>query len=238
MPTLTKETTAILDTTVAPSATMPNGLQATDEGLWVIDQATEEIRLLGDDLKPIRTLQSPTENASGITVGGGYFWTGSNAPAQARYRRPGDTGGSAILKCEMETGRLVERFPTPDGGGIHGLEWVDGLLWITAFRPKAMTLVGPKDFRVIKTVEVPYDRPHGLAWDGDGMWMSHTGLVAHREVPRRNRRGAGQHPIRGGCTGASWPHEVERRAVELRCQLACPCPSRRSVLQPDRHLRP
>ena len=176
MATLTKETTAILDTTVAPSATMPNGLQATDEGLWVIDQATEEIRLLGDDLKPIRTLQSPTENASGITVGGGYFWTGSNAPAQARYRRPGDTGGSAILKCEMETGRLVERFPTPDGGGIHGLEWVDGLLWITAFRPKAMTLVGPKDFRVIKTVEVPYDRPHGLAWDGDGMWMSHTGL--------------------------------------------------------------
>ena len=46
MATLIKDTTATLDTAIAPPATMPNGLQATDEGLWVIDQATEEIRLL------------------------------------------------------------------------------------------------------------------------------------------------------------------------------------------------
>ena len=224
MPTLTKETTAILDTTVAPSATMPNGLQATDEGLWVIDQATEEIRLLGDDLKPIRTLQSPTENASGITVGGGYFWTGSNAPAQARYRRPGDTGGSAILKCEMETGRLVERFPTPDGGGIHGLEWVDGLLWITAFRPKAMTLVGPKDFRVIKTVEVPYDRPHGLAWDGDGMWMSHTGLGSEIIVKYHAETGEELDSIQYA-EGAPAPHGLTKWNGELwSCDANWPAP--------------
>ena len=165
-----------LHTTLAPPATMPNGLQATDDGLWMIDQATEEIRLLDAGLNLVRTIPSPTENASGITVGGGYFWTGSNAPATARYPRPGDTRAPAILKCDLETGRVVQRFPTPDGGGIHGLEWVDGLLWITAFRPKAMTLVDPDDFRVLRTVEVPHDRPHGLAWDSDGMWMAHTGL--------------------------------------------------------------
>jgi hypothetical protein len=76
----------------------------------------------------------------------------------------------------METGEEVDCFKTPDGGGIHGLEWVDGLLWITAFRPRAMKLIDPDGYRVLKTIEVPYDRPHGLAWDGDGMWMSHTGL--------------------------------------------------------------
>ena len=113
---------------------------------------------------------------SGLTVGDGCFWIGSNAPAQARYPRPTDYRSSAIVQCDMETGKLIARHPTPDGGGIHGLEWVDGLLWITCFKPKAMKLVDPKSFRVLKTVEVPYERPHGLAWDDGGLWMSHTGL--------------------------------------------------------------
>ena len=155
---------------------MPNGLQATDDGLWVIDQGTEEIHLLDSNLEVVYSVPTPTENASGLTIGDGHFWTGSNAPARARYRRPTDVGAPAILKCDLKTGCVVERFPTPDGGGIHGLEWVDGLLWITAFRPRAMKLVEPKDFRVIKTIEVPHDRPHGLSWDGEGMWMAHTGL--------------------------------------------------------------
>lgn len=165
-----------LETRIAPPATMPNGLQASPEGLWVIDQATEEIHLLDSDLRPIRTIPTPAENASGLTIGDGYFWIGSNAPAQARYPRRTDTGAPAILKCDMRTGCVVARYPTPDGGGIHGLEWVEGLLWITCFRPKGMKLVDPRTFKVLRNIDVPYDRPHGLAWDGEGMWMSHTGL--------------------------------------------------------------
>ncbi len=115
---------------------MPNGLQTAEEGLYVIDQATEEIRLLGDDLLPIRTIQTPTENGSGLTIGDGCFWTASNAPASARYRRSGDSLASSILKLDFDTGELLARYPTPDGGGIHGLEWVDGLMWITCFRPR------------------------------------------------------------------------------------------------------
>ena len=165
-----------LDTTVAPPATMPNGLQATQEGLYVIDQATDEIRLLDDRLQPVRTVPTPTENGSGLTVGDGYFWTGSNAPATARYRRDSDVCWPAVLKLDMESGALVERYPTPDGGGIHGLEWVDGLIWITCFRPKGMKLLDPTDLRVVKSIDVPHERPHGISWDGDGMWMAHTGL--------------------------------------------------------------
>jgi glutamine cyclotransferase len=153
---------------------MPNGLQASEEGLWVIDQGTEELTLLDSRLQPIRTIPTPTENASGVTIGDGYFWTGSNAPATARWRRPKDTCVPSVLKCDMETGELVARYPTPDGGGIHGLEWVDGLLWITCFRPKALKLIDPKDFCVLKTIEVPFERLHGLAWDGEGLWCAHT----------------------------------------------------------------
>jgi len=163
-----------LETTIAPPATMPNGLQATDEGLWVIDQGTEDIHLLDSNLKPIRMVRTATENASGLTVGDGCFWIGSNAPATARYPWPTDRKYGAILKCDMETGEVEECFPTPDGDGIHGLEWVDGLLWITAFRPKSLRLLDPKTGRLLKTVEVPYERLHGLAWDGEGMWCAHT----------------------------------------------------------------
>lgn len=167
---------AKLETHLAPPATMPNGLQSSDEGLWVIDQGNDFLYLLDSELKALREIPTVTENGSGLTIGDGYFWIGSNAPANARYPRPTDWKAPCILKCDMETGELVARYPTPDGGGIHGLEWIDGLLWITCFRPQGMRLIDPKDFRVLKSIEVPYPWPHGLAWDGEGMWMSHTGL--------------------------------------------------------------
>ena len=163
-----------LETRDAAPGHMPNGLQVSDEGLWVADQITDEVHLLDSNLEIVRSIPTPSENSSGLTFGGGYMWLGSNAPSRRRDPRPTDSGASSILKCDAETGELVTRFPTPDGGGIHGLEWVDGLLWITAFRPKALKLVDPKDFRVIKSLQVPYERLHGLSWDGDGMWMAHT----------------------------------------------------------------
>lgn len=165
-----------LETTLSPGGTMPNGLQGTDEGLWVMDQATDDVWLLDDNLSVVKSFSTPTENGSGITVGGGYIWTASNAPARARYQRASERLAPGIYKLDMDTGEEVDFFPTPDGGGVHGLEWVDGLMWITSFKPKAFKLVDPKDFRVLKTIEVPHPRPHGLAWAGDGIWMGHTGI--------------------------------------------------------------
>ena len=153
---------------------MPNGLQATCQGLWVADQATDNLYLLDDDLRPLREVPTVAENSSGLTIGGGFFWIGSNSPAQARYSRPTDYGSPSILKCDFETGELVERYPTPDGGGIHGLEWVEGLLWITSFRPKALRLIDPDGFKVVRTIQIPHERLHGLAMDSDGLWLAHT----------------------------------------------------------------
>ena len=47
-----------LETTVTPPATMPNGLQGTDEGLWVCDQATDDLFLLDDDLQLVRLVHT------------------------------------------------------------------------------------------------------------------------------------------------------------------------------------
>ena len=154
---------------------MPNGLQWTDQGLFVIDQHTDNIYLLDQYGEVIRTIYTRNENGSGITIGDGYLWTASNGRTKSRPYRSWDTHLGYVYKLDLGTGCVVERFRTPDGDGIHGLEWDDGLLWITAFSPKALILVDPKDFRVIKHFPVELERLHGLARDGDGIWCAHTG---------------------------------------------------------------
>ncbi len=152
----------------------PNGLQWTDDGLWIVDQLLDDAYLVDDTGEVIRKIGTPTENSSGVTFGGGYLWTASNGKTDARPFRSTDTHEGCVLKLDPSTGALVERFPTPDGGGLHGIEWDDGLLWVTAFNPKALILVDPADFTVLRTLPVELERLHGLIREGDGIWCAHT----------------------------------------------------------------
>ncbi len=156
---------------------MPNGLQWTDDGLYVMDQWTDNVYVVDERGKLLRTLNTLTENGSGITLGGGYIWTASNGRSVSRPHRSSDTHLGYIYKLDMKTGEAVDRFRTPDGGGLHGLEWDNGLLWITQFTPKALVLVDPKKgYKVVHKFEVDLPRAHGLARDGAGIWCSFTGI--------------------------------------------------------------
>ena len=154
---------------------MPNGLQWTDEGLFVMDQMTDNVYVVDEAGKFLRTIHTPTANGSGITVGGGFLWTASNGNSVSRPRRSTDTGLGYVYKLDLQTGEAVDRFRTPDGGGIHVIEWDDGKIWITAFSPKALILVDPADnYNVVHKFEVELERLHGLARVGDGIWCAHT----------------------------------------------------------------
>lgn len=154
---------------------MPNGLQWTEDGLYVMGQKTDFVFLLGQDGSVKRAIPTITENGSGITVGDGFLWTASNGATVSRPYRSTDTHMGWVLKLDLETGALVDRWRTPDGGGIHGVEWDDGLLWVTAFNPKSLILVDPKhDFKVAHRFPVELPRLHGLARDGEGIWCAHT----------------------------------------------------------------
>jgi len=154
----------------------PNGMQWIDEGLWVVDQILEDAILLDESGKILNKFRTATENSSGVTVGGGYLWTASNGTTELRPFRPTDTHKSWVLKLDIHTGELIDRFPTPDGGRIHGIEWNNGLMWITAFAydPPRLVLVDPEDFKVVREFPVKIDRPHGLACNGEGIWCAHT----------------------------------------------------------------
>ena len=159
----------------SPPCKMPNGLQWTDEGLFVIDQLSDNVYLVDEEGYVSRSFGTPTANGSGITFGGGFLWTASNGQNTRREPQDTDTGIGWVYKLDPRDGRFVDRFRTPDGGGIHGIEWDDGLLWVTGFNPKALTLCDPaKRLEVVARFEVPTERLHGLAREGDGIWCVHT----------------------------------------------------------------
>ena len=150
---------------------MPNGLQWDGEDLWVIDQKSDDIFVIDQEGTIKKRIKTICENGSGITLGEGCIWLASNGVTTSRHYRSTDTHQNWVLKLDFETEKIINRYPTPDGGGVHGLEWDDGMLWITAFNPTALILVDPKNFDEVSKFEIDQS-PHGLAIEGDSIWCS------------------------------------------------------------------
>jgi streptogramin lyase len=86
----------------------PNGLQATREGLWIIDQGAGSKAYLVryDNGKVLRAFETETDRSSGITYDGQSLWIGST------YSRE-------IVRVDAATGKTMERHFTPGAGVIY-----------------------------------------------------------------------------------------------------------------------
>jgi hypothetical protein len=86
----------------------PNGLQATREGLWIIDQGagSKAYLVTYEGGKVLRSFETETEKSSGITFDGAALWIGST------YSRE-------IVRCSAATGEAMERHFTPGAGVIY-----------------------------------------------------------------------------------------------------------------------
>jgi hypothetical protein len=105
----------------------------------------------------------------------------ANGKAVGRAPRPTDATSGEIIKVDPDTGKTVARYPVPDGGGLHGLLYVDGTLWMTCFKWQVLCQVDVKDFRILHKVPMHLGRAHGLAWDPPGIWVMHsTDYVIHK----------------------------------------------------------
>jgi streptogramin lyase len=92
----------------SPAGSKPNGLQATKEGLWMIDQGEGNRAYLVsyEDGKVLRSFPTETDRSSGITFDDGTLWIGST------YSRE-------IVRCNAMTGATLERHFTPGAGVIY-----------------------------------------------------------------------------------------------------------------------
>ncbi len=147
----------------------PNGMQATAEGLWILDQWSHQVHLVSYAGEVLKTLDTASDRGSGITDAGTELWIAS-------------TYSCEILKVDRNDGTTLASFPTPGASktGAHGLEWRDGMLWMAVPPSATLYQVDVADgFRVVHSIPAPGNRPHGIAWHGDDLWCVETN---HRAI--------------------------------------------------------
>jgi hypothetical protein len=176
-----KATTTVLFQ--APKDKFINGVATSPDGLWIGEQKEtggpdsqyhykdgrplepaadlHETAWLVDDKGGIKkTVITECRNMSGFAVGGGYLWSGAN------------TGGhNGVFQTSMDSKTVSRRqvpfSPSDDGGGIHGLDYVNGKLWIASLRLRAAVRVDAKTWNTEVMLPFPagFDRFHGCAYD-------------------------------------------------------------------------
>lgn len=129
-----------------------NGLSATPEGIWVCDQKDNRIYLVDYNGKTLTSFATPARNLSGIGFGLGAVWGASNM-------RP-----AYVYKFDPKTGHCLQaiELPRANEGGIHGLEIIDGALWVT--RPGLLVLqkLNPETGELLHEIPFPGRRSHGV----------------------------------------------------------------------------
>ncbi len=167
----------------------PNGLQATPEGLWVLDQKTNRVALINyRDGKAIREFATESDRGSGITFGGSALWIAST------YNR-------LILKVDPQTGKTLKAFPSPGSGvvkwgprsdpamptGAHGLEYAEDELWAAVPPSATIYAISPQNGKVLRSFPAPGVRPHGIGWDPDGsLWCTESNYRSFFKMSRQN----------------------------------------------------
>lgn len=156
--------TEVRDMWVAPFR--PNGLQAAEDGLWVMAQSggdltdTHVYKLSYDDGSVLQKIPTRLEHAGGITEGGGYLWI---------------TWGYDVTKIDLE-GNEIATYLTPDGRGAHGVEWVDDRnMWMVSPGTFRVNLMDPTAMTVKRSIPFPVGKKgHGMfALDGS-IWQGVT----------------------------------------------------------------
>jgi len=153
----------------------PNGLQATDEGLWIADQDQGWAFLVApDDGTVIRSFSTGAGKSSGVTFGHGALWMCSNGLPKTRLPTAIDTAHTRIVKTDPRTGAMLAQFRAPGDSDVHGLEWTSEGLWLTTLDQRSLTLVDAESLAPRRVIPVPMDRAHGLGWDGEALWCAFT----------------------------------------------------------------
>ena len=141
----------------------PNALAISGDGLWIAEQKTDNAHLVDWNGKVLRTVKTESKNTSGMAFGDGYIWMGANAAPQGVFQTD--------LNSKTVSHRQIPLGPAENGGGCHGLEYVDGKLWIAALRLRGILRVDVKTWAPELLIPYSVPRAHGVAFDKGAIWL-------------------------------------------------------------------
>ena len=144
----------------------PNGIAVAPEGLWICEQKSDNAVLVDWKGKLLKTLKSQSKNTSGIAYGDGCVWmAGNSAAAEGVFQI--DMNGRELTHRQIPLG------PADNGGGCHGIEYVDGKIYIAALRLRGILRVDAKTWQPEFMIPYAVPRAHGIAHNpADGsVWM-------------------------------------------------------------------
>ena len=142
----------------------PNGMQGSTEGLWILDQGNGKVTCQSySDGAVLKSFDTKSDRGSGITHSGTHLWISSTYTCE-------------VLKCDPISGDTIAGYPAPgaENTGSHGLEWVNGELWITTPPSATIYRMNPETWKIKHSIPAPGDRPHGLAWENGRLWCVDT----------------------------------------------------------------
>ncbi|MEZ5417796.1 MAG: hypothetical protein R2708_10685 [Vicinamibacterales bacterium] len=152
----------------------PNGLQATPEGLWIIDQGPGSRASLVRyaDGSVIRSFETDTVRPSGITFDGQALWIGS-------------TFSYENVRVDATTGAVIERRPTP-GCTTYAMagdppQRRSPLAPPPVPRPAAAA-AAPAPARLTQAPHLRFQGAHGQEWRNGRLWTTATCARAIFEV--------------------------------------------------------
>ena len=137
----------------------PNAIAAAQDGLWIAEQKSDNACLVDWQGKLLKTVKTESKNTSGMGVGGGYIWMGANAAPNGIFQT--DMSGKTISHRQIPLG----------GGGCHGVEWVNGKLYIAALRLRGILRVDPKTWEPEFLIPYSVTRAHATAFHDGAIWL-------------------------------------------------------------------
>src|SRR4029079_6966980 len=133
----------------------------------------------------------PAGNVGGVTYDGERVWyAGGDAlvafdPERGKTVRSIDVAAHAgtafdgrhlyqiaedrISKIDPATGRVLSSIPARCGGGVSGLAWAEGTLWVGEYRARKIHQVDPETGAILRTIE-SNRFVTGVTWVDGEMW--------------------------------------------------------------------
>jgi hypothetical protein len=155
----------------------PNGLQATKEGLWIIDQGPgfRASLVRYEDGSVIRSFETDTVRPSGIGFDGEALWIGS-------------TFSYENVRCDAMTGAVLERRPTPGCTTYRVPGDPPARRSPLAPRPSpaasaaTTTPPPPPAPRLTQEPHVRFQGAHGQEWRDGKLWTTSTSARSIYEI--------------------------------------------------------